>query len=86
MRVVQSRGTKWTGHPARMGEMRNVYKILVEKAEGKRLHGRSRRVWEDNIKTHIREIGCVNMDWIHLAQVRVQLVAPVNTVVNIRVP
>jgi hypothetical protein len=30
--------------------MRNVYKILVEKPEGQRPFGRSRRTWEDNIK------------------------------------
>jgi len=26
---------RWAGHMALMGEMRNVYKILVEKPEGK---------------------------------------------------
>jgi hypothetical protein len=35
------------GHVARMGEMRNAYKILVEKSEGKRPLGISRRKWED---------------------------------------
>jgi hypothetical protein len=37
---------KWAGHVARIGEMRNVYKILVEKSEGKRLLGRPRRRWK----------------------------------------
>jgi hypothetical protein len=40
-----------------MGEMRNAYKILVEKPEGKRSLGRPRRRWEDNIKIDLREIG-----------------------------
>jgi hypothetical protein len=31
-----------------MGEMRNAYKILVIRPEGKRPFGRPRRRWEDN--------------------------------------
>jgi len=31
---------RWEGHVVRMGEMRNVYKILVIKSEGKRPHER----------------------------------------------
>jgi hypothetical protein len=27
---------RWTGHVARMGKERKVYKVLVEKPEGKR--------------------------------------------------
>jgi len=41
---------RWAGHVARMGERKSVYRILVEKLEGKRLLGRPRRRWEDNIK------------------------------------
>jgi hypothetical protein len=33
-----------------MGEKRTEYRILVEKPEGKRLLGRPRRRWVDNIK------------------------------------
>jgi len=33
----------WPGHEARMGEMKNAYKILVGKPEGKRRQGRRRR-------------------------------------------
>jgi hypothetical protein len=35
-------------HVARMGEERKVYKVLVEKPEGKRPLGRPRRRWEQN--------------------------------------
>jgi hypothetical protein len=35
-------------------EMRNVYKILVGKPKGKKLFGRRRRGWEDNIKMNVR--------------------------------
>jgi hypothetical protein len=34
-----------------MGERRGLYSVLVWKPEGKRPLGRSRRRWEDNIKT-----------------------------------
>jgi hypothetical protein len=37
--------------------MKNTYKILVGKPEGKRPLGRSRRRWVNNIRIYIREIG-----------------------------
>jgi hypothetical protein len=37
--------------------VRNAYKILVGKREGKRPLGRPRRRLEDNIKTDLKEIG-----------------------------
>jgi hypothetical protein len=35
---MKSRRMRWAGNVARMGEKRNVYKILVGKPEGKRIH------------------------------------------------
>jgi hypothetical protein len=49
IRVIKSRRTRSVELIARMGEMRNAYKILVGKPEGKRPLGRPRRRWEDNI-------------------------------------
>ena len=43
VRVIKSRGMKWAGHVARMGEERGVYRVLVGKPEGKRQLGRPRR-------------------------------------------
>jgi hypothetical protein len=40
-----------------MGEGRGVYRVLVARPEGKRALGRPRRMWEDNIKMGLREIG-----------------------------
>jgi len=37
-------------HVARMGEERGVYRVLVEKPEGKRPLGRPRRRWVGNIR------------------------------------
>jgi hypothetical protein len=34
-RVIKSRTMRWVGHVARMGERRDVYRILVGKSEGK---------------------------------------------------
>jgi hypothetical protein len=57
IRNIKSRRMRWAGHVARMGEKRNVYRLLVEKPEGKRPLGRSRRRWIDNIKMDRLEIG-----------------------------
>jgi hypothetical protein len=38
-----------------MGEMKNVYKILVGKCEGKRSPRRLRRRWLDSIKMDLEE-------------------------------
>jgi hypothetical protein len=54
------------------GKMRNAYKTLVGRPEGKRPFGRSRRRWEDNIRIVLREIGWEGVDWIHLAKDRYQ--------------
>jgi hypothetical protein len=53
---------------------------LAGKPEEKGPPGRPRCRWEDNIKTDLREIGWVGMDWINLAQDRDQWKALVNTV------
>jgi hypothetical protein len=52
------------------GEEGNVYRLLVGKPEGKRLLGRPRRRWVDDIKMDLEEIGRGGMDWIGLAQDR----------------
>ena len=49
-RVIKSRRLRWTGHVARMEKSRSAFKILTGKPTGKRLLGRPRRRWEDNIK------------------------------------
>jgi len=64
------------------GERRGIYRVLVGKPEGKRLLGRPRLRWEDNIKVDLWEVGCVVMDWIDLAQDRERWQALVNVVLN----
>jgi hypothetical protein len=43
IRIMKSRRMRSAGHVARMGEKRNVYKLLVGKPEGKRPLERLRR-------------------------------------------
>jgi hypothetical protein len=54
IRQIKSRGMRWVGHVAYMGEEGKVYQILG-KPEGKRLLGRPRRGWEDGITMDLRE-------------------------------
>jgi hypothetical protein len=85
IRQVKSRRMRWAGHVERIGEERNVYKVLVEKPEGRRPLGRPRRRWEDGIRMDLREIGLGGVDWIRLAQDRDRWRAVVSAVMNLRV-
>jgi hypothetical protein len=84
--VIKPRRMRWAGHVASMGDGRGVYRVLVERPEGKRPLGIPRRRWEDNIKMDLTEIGIDGANWIRLAQDRVQWWAFVNTIMNLRVP
>jgi hypothetical protein len=68
------------------GETKNAYRILVKKQEGKRLQGRPRYRWVDNIKLDLRGIEWDGMDWNDLAQDRNHWRIFVNTMMNHRVP
>jgi 3-oxoacyl-ACP reductase-like protein len=70
VRVIKSRRIRWQVHVARMGERRDVNRVLVGKRERKRPLGRPRHRWEDNIKKDLQKVGCVGMGWIELTQNR----------------
>jgi hypothetical protein len=74
VRVIKSRRMRWAGHMACIGEGRGVYRVLVWRPEGKRPLRRWKHRWEDNIK----ETGIDGVNWIWLAQDRVQWQAFVN--------
>jgi hypothetical protein len=86
VRVIKSRRMRWAGHVARMGEGRNVYRVLVGRPKGTGPLRRPRRRWEGNIKMDLREIGIDGANWIRLAQDRVRWRAFLSTVMNLRVP
>ena len=71
---------------ARMGEVRGVYRVLVGKPEGKRLLGRPRSRWVDNIRMDLQLVGCGYMGWIGLGQDRDRWRTLVSAVMNLGVP
>ena len=85
VRVVKSRRMRWEGHVC-MGEGRGVHRVLVGKPEGKRLLGRPRHRWEDNIKVDLQEVGGGCGDWMESAQDRERWQALVSTVMKFRIP
>jgi len=84
--VIKSRRMRWSGHVARMGEERGVYRVLVGKPEGRRQLGRPRCRWVDNIRMDLQEVGCGRVDWIGLVQDRDRWRTLVSAVMNLRVP
>jgi hypothetical protein len=70
--VIISRRMRWAGSVAGMGEISYSFSVLGGKPEGKRLFGRTRCRWEDNIRMNLREVGWEGVDWIYLAQDRDQ--------------
>jgi len=57
VQVIKSRRMRWSGHVARMGVGRGVYRVLVGKPGDKRPLGRPRCKWEDNITMDLWEVG-----------------------------
>ena len=70
---------------ARTGVGRGVHRVLVGRPEGKRLLGRPRCRWEDNIKIDLQKVGGGCGDWMKLGQDRDRWRALVSTVMNLRV-
>jgi hypothetical protein len=64
--VINLRKMRWAGHVACLGEGRSVYRVLVGRPNSKKLLGRPRHKWEDNIKIDFREIGIDGANWIWL--------------------
>jgi hypothetical protein len=48
---------EWKERVARVGEERNVYKVLVRKPERKRRFERISYRWECNIKVDLKDVG-----------------------------
>jgi hypothetical protein len=85
IRIIKSRMMRWSGYVERMGEKRNAYRLLVGIPERKRPLGRPRRMWVDNIRMDLGEVGWSEVDWIGLAKDRNRWRALVNSVLNLRV-
>jgi len=76
---------RWVGHVARLGEDRDVHRVLG-KPEEKRLLGRPTHKWDDNIKMDLQEDGGGRGDWMELAQDRDRWRALVGMASDFRVP
>jgi hypothetical protein len=53
-----------------MGELKNIYRILVGKLEGKRPPERPRHIWEDNIRRNLRERRWEGVDWCNWRRIQ----------------
>ena len=53
-----------------MDEGRSAFKILTGKPKAKRLLGRPRRRWEDNVRMDLKEIVMNTRNWVDSAQDR----------------
>jgi len=86
VRAIKWRRMRWAGHVARMGQEMGVYRVLAGKPEGRRLLGRPRRRWVDNIRIDHQEVGCGYMDWIGMVLDTEIWRTLVSAVMNLRVP
>jgi hypothetical protein len=59
---------RWVGHVA--CKLKNAYKILVGKPEGKRPLWSPMCRWTDTVIMDLREIGCEDVEQIHQDQDR----------------
>jgi hypothetical protein len=66
IRMIKLRWMGRSGYVARMQEMRNAYKYLAGKREGKKPLGRKSHRWQNTVK----EIWYEDVDWIHMKQDR----------------
>ena len=72
--MIKPRKLRCSGH---VEEGRSAFTTLTGKPTGKRLLGRPRHGWEDNIKIDCKEIGMNPRNWVDSAQERL-LEIPLN--------
>jgi hypothetical protein len=69
-----------------LGGRGGVNRDFVGKTKGQRPFGKTRRIWEDNIKMDLHEVGRMGMDWIDVAYGGDRWRTLVNAVMKLRVP
>jgi hypothetical protein len=55
------------GYVGFMGEIKNVYKILFRRPEGKKPLKRPRHKWKETVRMDLQETDCESFNWINLA-------------------
>jgi hypothetical protein len=68
------------------GKEDKCLQYLVGKPERKRLIGRPRRRWKDNIRMELTQIEWEGVDWMHVVQDVDLWRVLVNTLINLWVP
>jgi hypothetical protein len=68
VRVVKSRRLWWVGNLARIGETRNVYRVLVRNLIENVHLDNQEGDGVGNIKIELCEIGCADGRWVALTQ------------------
>jgi hypothetical protein len=82
--MIKSWRVRSEGNIARMEAIRNAYRILVPKTEGKMPLERHRSEWEDNLRMNLEKIVWEVVDSIYMVQDGNQWRAVVNTLMNLR--
>jgi hypothetical protein len=78
--LMKSRRITWAGHVVCMRQLRNAYKILILKSEGRMLFRKAQSRWEDNIKIYLKEVDSSDSGQCPLT------LAFMSTVMNLWVP
>jgi hypothetical protein len=86
VRVIKSRRLRWAGQVAKMEGGRSTFKMLTGKSTGKRLLGRPKRRWEDNMRMDLEKIGINAANWVDSAQDRNYCRELVNAALKLRIP
>ena len=77
---------KWAKHAARLEERLGVYRVLVEKREGKISLGTPKHRGEDNIKVNTQDVERGSVYWTDVVLDGDKSQAVVKMVMNSRVP
>ena len=70
VRSIKSRRIAWLGHVMRVEEKRITKRVLVRKPIGRRIRGRTRKRWIENIEEDIQTVGI--RGWRKLCKERVE--------------
>jgi len=63
---------RWVRHVAHTGKRRGAYIVLMAKPDGKIPLGKSRHIWEADIKMNPKEIGLGRGAWTGLIWLRIR--------------
>ena len=74
--MIKSRRLRWADYVARMEGGRTAFRTLTGTSAGKRPLGRPTRIWEDNIRMYLEEIGINTRNWVDSAQDKGLLESP----------